>query len=57
MSINDYPNIRRWTKCPFCLGSKDLELVACWPCFRSIVKKGNGDAVLDATEARIVRCD
>lgn len=54
----DHPNIRNWTKCPFCLGNKDQGLVACWPCYRKHdLRNGGGQQTLDVTEKAIVRCD
>lgn len=42
--IIDNPRTRAGWTCPLCLGSKDAGLVACWPCFRTELKRGNPEA-------------
>lgn len=37
----DYPKVRAHHICPVCNGAKDAGLVACWPCWRTSVKRGD----------------
>jgi hypothetical protein len=32
--MTDFPNTRRNTVCPLCVGPKDTGLVTCWTCYR-----------------------
>lgn len=36
--IDDNPRVRSDLTCPLCLGHKDEELLACWPCYRKHLK-------------------
>ena len=55
---NDNPRTRKQMVCPFCLGRKDVGLVACWPCFKSSgLKDGStaAEAKLAKFEAALCR--
>lgn len=44
VEIDNY-RVRNQNTCPFCMGSKDLGTVACWPCYRSErLRYGNPEA-------------
>ena len=49
----DHPRVRKQWTCPICYGSKDLELVACWKCYRTSGLKDcepDAEAKLDSFE-------
>lgn len=52
----DHPLIRRSCECPLCGGKKDVGLVACWPCYRAVLKPGLawGEKRLDQVETRLI---
>ncbi len=49
----DFPNIRRSTECPVCHEAKAPDLIACWRCFRAVVKHGQAEAILLAWESTL----